>query len=101
MQLNRKVKLEYFNKFDLSKGNKPFRIKSKRYFSNKHSKADTGIILNEKGDILFKNKDIADIFKEYLGSIIELLDLHIWTKGSLLIPHTQVVVYESGSILNA
>ena len=53
------------------------------YFSNKHSKADTGIMSNEKkGDIIFKNKEIAHTFNEYFGSIVESLDLHIWTEGS-------------------
>ena len=29
------------------------------------------IILNEKGDIIFKNKEIANSFNEYFGSIVE------------------------------
>ena len=53
MQLNKKAKLEYFNNFDLSQGSKPFWVKCKPYFLNKHSKADTDIILNGKGDIIF------------------------------------------------
>ena len=48
-----------------SQGSKTFWVKCKPYFSNKHSKADTDIILHEKGDIIFKNKEIADTFKEY------------------------------------
>ena len=39
---------------------------------------DTDIILNEKGELLLKNKDVADIFNEYFRSIVESLDLHNW-----------------------
>ena len=58
------------------------------YVSNKHSKADTDIILNEKSDIIFKNKEIANTFNEYFGSIVESLDLHIWTEGSSNVPRS-------------
>ena len=63
-----------------------FWVKCKPYFSNKHSKPDTDIILNEKGDIIFKDEETANTFNEYFGSIIKSLDLHIWTKGSYNIP---------------
>ena len=82
VQLNKKAKLEYFNNFDSSLGSKIFWVKCKPYFSNKHSKADTDIILNENGDIILKNREIANTFNEYFGSIVESLDLHIWTEGS-------------------
>ena len=82
VQLNKKAKLEYFNNFDSSQGSKSFQVKCKLYFSNKHSKADTDIILNEKDDVIFKNKEIANTFNEYFRSIVELLDLHIWAEGS-------------------
>ena len=81
-QLNKKAKLDYFNNFDSSQGSKPFWVKCKPYFSNKHSKADTDIILHEKDDIIFKNQEIANTFNEYFGSIVESLDIHIWTEGS-------------------
>ena len=58
------------------------RVKWKPYFSNKHSEVDANIALNEKGDIIFKNKEIANTFHEYFGSIVETLDLHTWTDGS-------------------
>ena len=86
MQLNKTAKLEYFNNFDSSQGSKPFRAKFKPYYSNKHSKAYTDIILNEKGDIIFKNKEIANIFNEYFGPIVESLALHIWTDHSSNVP---------------
>ena len=52
-----------------SQGSKTFWVKCKPYFSNKHSKADTDIILNEKGDKIFKNKEIVNTFNEYFVSI--------------------------------
>ena len=86
MQLNKKAKLDYFNNFDSSEGSKDFWVKCKSYFSNKHSKADTDIILNGKRDIISTNKEIADTFNEYFGSIVESLDVHIWTEGSSNVP---------------
>ena len=86
VQLNKKAKLEYFNNFDSSQESKPFWVKCKPYFSNKHSKADTDIILQEKGDIIFKNKEITNTFNEYFGLIVESLDLHIWTESSSNVP---------------
>ena len=65
-----------------AKGSKPFWVKCKSSFSNKHSKAYTDIVLNEKDDNIFKNKEITNTFNEYFGSIVEWLDLHIWTEGS-------------------
>ena len=75
VQLNKKAKLECFNNFDSSHGSKPFWVKCKPYFSNKHNEADTDIILNEKVDIIFKNKELTNTFNEYFGSIVESLDL--------------------------
>ena len=86
MQLNKKAKLEYFNNIDSSQEIKPFRVNCKPYFSNKHSKANTDIISHEKGDIIFKNKEIANTFNEYFGSIVESLDLHVWTESSCNVP---------------
>ena len=77
-KLNKTAKLEYFNNLKLGKDNKPFWEKCKPYFTNKHSKADTDIMLNENGELLLKDKDIADTFNEYFGSIVESLDLYKW-----------------------
>ena len=88
VQLNKKAKLEYFNNFDSSQESKPFWVKCKSYFSNKHGKADTDIVLHEKGDAIFKNKKIANTFNEYFGSIVESLDVHIWTESY----HTQLML---------
>ena len=35
-------------------------------------------MLNENGELLLKDKDIADTFNEYFGSIVESLDLCKW-----------------------
>ena len=35
-------------------------------------------MLNENGKLVLKEKDIADTFKEYFGSIVESLDLYKW-----------------------
>ena len=60
-----------------AKGRKLFWVKYKFSFSNKHSKAYTDIVLHEKDDNIFKNKEITNTFNEYFGSIVEWLDLHI------------------------
>ena len=86
VQLNKEAQLEYFNNFDSSQESKRFWVKCKPYFSNKHSKADTDIVLREKADIIFKNKEIANTFNEYFGSIVESLHLHIWTESSSNVP---------------
>ena len=80
-RLNKTARLECLNNLKLGKDNKPFCEKCKPYFTNKHRKADTDIMLNEKGELLLKDKDIADLFNEYFGSIVESLDLYKWEKG--------------------
>ena len=72
-KLNKIAKLEQFNSLKLSKDNRPFWEKCKPYFTDKHSKADTDITLNENKELLLKDKDIADIFNEYFGSLDESL----------------------------
>ena len=77
-KLNKTAKLEYFNNLRLGKDNKPFMEKCKPYFINKHSKADTDIMLNENGELLLEDKDIANTFNEYFRAILESLDLYKW-----------------------
>ena len=77
-KLNKTTKLEYFNNLKLGKDIKPFWEKYKPYFTNKHSKADTDIMLNENVELLLKNEDVADTFNEYFGPIVESLDLYKW-----------------------
>ena len=60
MHLNKKAKLEFFNNFDSSQGNKSFWVKC--------------------------NLTFANTFNEYFGSIVESLDLHICTEDSSNVP---------------
>ena len=77
-KLNKTANLEYFNNLKLGKDNKPIWEKCKPYFINKHNKVDTDIMLNENGELLLKDKGIADTFNKYFGSTVELLDLCKW-----------------------
>ena len=68
-KLNKTVKLEYFDNLKLGKDDKPFWEKCKPYFSNKHSKMDTDIMLNENGELLLKDNNIADTFNPILFGV--------------------------------
>ena len=61
-KLNKTAKLEYFNHLKLGKDSKPFWEKCKPYFTSKHSKADTDIMLNKNGELPLEHKDVADTF---------------------------------------
>lgn len=50
----KKGKLQYFSK-SVSNDNKPYLVKCKLYFTNKHIKADTDIVLRENGELVLKN----------------------------------------------
>ena len=56
---NKQAKFEYFNNLDCKRDTKPFWDRCKPYFSNKHSRRDTNIILKENGESLLKNDVIA------------------------------------------
>ena len=51
VNLNKQAKSEYFNSYN-SADSKPFRVNCKPYFSNKYSKADTDIVLNDNGNLI-------------------------------------------------
>ena len=72
MNLNKETKLEYFSKHE-SNDNKPFWVHCKPYFTNKHSKADTDIMLRENGELILENKEIANTFNDHFGSIVDNL----------------------------
>ena len=55
MNLNKEEKLEYFSKYE-SINNKLFWINDKPYFTNKHSKVDTDIMLSENMELIKKLK---------------------------------------------
>ena len=81
VNLNKNAKVEYFNRNDCKDG-KPFWVNCKPYFSNKHSKADNDIVLNKDGVLILKNKEIANIFNDYFGFIVENLNLEHWDEDS-------------------
>ena len=76
VNLNKQAKFEYFSSYN-STDSKPFWVNCKPY-SNKYSKADTDIVLNENGDLILKNEEIAKTFNDYFGAIVDNLDLHHW-----------------------
>ena len=86
--MNKNTKFEYFNRYN-SKDSKLFWVSCKLYFSNKHSNADTGIILTENGELVLKNKKVADTFNEYFGTILEVLDSYYWKDNSELLSNTK------------
>ena len=71
MNLNKEAKLEYFSKYE-SNDSKPFWVNCKPYFTNKHSKADTDIMLSENGELIL---EIANTFNDHFGSIVNNLSL--------------------------
>ena len=86
MQKIRKQKCKIFVRYDFSryhsKDGKPFWVYCKPYFSNKHSKADNDIVLNKDGELTLKNKEIANTFNNYFGSIVENPNLEHWDEDS-------------------
>ena len=77
MNLNKNAKFEYFSRCDCKDG-KPFWVNCKPYFSNKHSKADNDVVLNEDGQLILKNKETENTFNDYFGSTVENLNLEHW-----------------------
>ena len=63
--LNKQAKFKYFNNLDRKKDAKPVWDKCKPYFSNKHGRGGTNVILKEKGKILLKNDVIANTFSNF------------------------------------
>ena len=75
VNLNKEAKLQQFNNYD-SPNTKLFWGNYKLCFSNKHSKADTDIILSENGDLILKNGKIANTFNDYFKSIVQNMNLY-------------------------
>ena len=48
----------------------------KPYFSNKHARGDSKIMLIENDKMLLKNEEVAKEFNQYLGHITDALDLY-------------------------
>ena len=82
VKLNKNCKKEFFDNLEIKSSSKLFLDKSKSYFSNKHCKGDSHILLVKKDEILLKNAKVADVFKPCFQSIIDSLDLFEWSLGS-------------------
>ena len=82
-KLTKTAKLEYFHNLKLGKDNRLFWEKCKPYFTDKHSKADTDIILNENRELLLKDKYIADTLN-ILGPLLNH-QIYINEKGKFMI----------------
>ena len=68
---------DFFSKCDQIRSKLSLQIVDRvMHFTNKHSKADTDIMLNENEELLLKDKYVADTFNEYFRSIVESLDLY-------------------------
>ena len=61
VNLNKQAKIEYFNSYN-SAYSKLFWVNCKPYFSNKHNKVETDIVLNKNGNLILKNEEIAKTF---------------------------------------
>ena len=82
VRLNRRCKAQYFKEvMNTSKDTRPFWTACKPYFSNKHSKGDSKIILIENNEIIQDNEKVANIFNSYFESITDSLELFKWTNS--------------------
>ena len=77
VNLNKEAKLEYFSKYESDDE------RCKLYFTNKHSKAVPDIMLSENGELILKNKKIANTFNDHFRSIVVNLDLDHWEDHSV------------------
>ena len=87
VKLNRETKLHYFNNLETSKNSKPFWDKCRPYFSKKHARGDSKIILIEKEEIttntndivqketlLVNNDEIPKTFNQHFAEMVEKLN---------------------------
>ena len=82
VKINQNCQKEFFDNLEIKNNSKSFSDKYKPYFSNKHSKGDSDILLIEKDELLLKNKKVADVFNSYFLSVADPLDLFEWPLGS-------------------
>ena len=82
VNLNKEAKFEYISKFE-SNDNEPFWVNCKPYFTNKHSITDTYILLGEYGELILKNKEIANTYNDHFRSIVDNLSFDHWDYHSL------------------
>ena len=76
VNLNKQAKIEYFNSYN-SAYSKLFWVNCKPYFSNKHNKVETDIVLNKNGNLILKNEEIAKTFNQF-SAIVDNFNLHHW-----------------------
>ena len=62
----------------MQKNTKPYWEKCKTYFSNKHSRGDTNIMLKKKGETLLKNDVTANTFSNFFDLIVKSVNLFKW-----------------------
>ena len=62
VKLNKNCKKEFFDNLGTKSNSKSFWDKCKPFFSNKHFKGDSDILLIENDELLLKNKKVADVF---------------------------------------
>ena len=88
VNINKEAKLKYFSKCE-SNDNKTFWKNCKPYFTNKHSKADTDVILSDDGELILKITKIANTFNDHLESILITL---AWITGIIIHCHRRKVL---------
>ena len=75
VSLNRRAKSEYFNEASNTESSRSFWETCKPYFSNKHARGDSKIMLIENDKMLLKNEEVAKEFNQYFGHITDSPDL--------------------------
>ena len=75
VSLNRQAKYGYFNEVSNNESSRPFWETCKPYFSNKHARRDSKIMLIENDKMLLINEEVGEVFNQYFGHITDSLDL--------------------------
>ena len=83
MNLSKETMLEYFSKYE-SNDNKSFWVNCKPYFINKHSKADTDIMLSGNGESILKTRKFGILLMIILDPLSTTL---AWITGMLIPCH--------------
>ena len=74
---------EYFNEVSNTESWRPFWLKWKPYYSNKHARGDSKIMLIENYKMLLKNEEAVKEFNQYFGHITDSLDLYEFPDGKV------------------
>ena len=73
---------QHFDSLNPFLDSKPFWKSCKPYFSNRHLFGDSKIALNENGEIVTGNMNIAKAFNSYLEAVTDSLELFDWSLQS-------------------